>query len=38
MGYSLIHNGADDAARAMESYGSNISFFYMRAQHNYEEN
>jgi hypothetical protein len=37
MGYSWIHHRADDAARAMESYGSNISFFYMHAQHNNEE-
>jgi hypothetical protein len=37
MGYSWIHHRADDAARAMESYGSNISFFYMHAQQNNEE-
>jgi hypothetical protein len=37
MGYSRVHHRADDAARAMEIYGSNISFFYIHAQHNNEE-
>jgi hypothetical protein len=37
MDYSGGRRRTDDAGRALESYGSNISFFYMRAQHNNEE-